>query len=266
MRYVDYGIAKEKLHIQPVSLDAIYYVMGDNKSFIPHKVIAEEQILIVSISGYGIIRTKEDEIQLDPGKFLVLDAAQENFRYHCEDNNWNFWWFEFRCLDSDFGKFPLDIPQPAKLNDKAFYLCEESLKHLKAEDVRTASCLFSALLCLLLKECREVSETQHNMRLFRKAEHYVMDNLATATVKSTAKYLNVSERTLLNLFQSMQGIRTIEYIQNKRIDEACRLLAVEQKTISEIAEELGYADQFVFSKAFGKHMGMCPSEYRKQFV
>ncbi|MCI5648645.1 MAG: AraC family transcriptional regulator [Fusicatenibacter sp.] len=96
------------------------------------------------------------------------------------------------------------------------------------------------------------------------AEQYILQNLPTATVKSTAQYLNVSERTLLNLFQFMLGMPTVEYIQKRKIDEACRQLSFGENTIGEIAEDLGYADQFVFSKAFSKYMGISPSKYRKQ--
>ncbi len=85
------------------------------------------------------------------------------------------------------------------------YLCRESLESLKLKDSRTASALLSSLLCLLQKERGENDRPEGALALFHQADQYIHHNLAAATVQSTARHLNVSERTLLNVFRSLLG-------------------------------------------------------------
>ena len=99
--------------------------------------------------------------------------------------------------------------------------------------------------------------------LFQEADRYIRRNLATATVQSTALHLGVCEHTLLNIFQALLGMRTVEYIQNLKTDMAKHLLISGEKPIREIAWELGYADQFAFSKSFRKRFGISPSACRR---
>ena len=58
-------------------------------------------------------------------------------------------------------------------------------------------------------------------------------------------------------------MRTVEYIQNLKTDMAKHLLISGEKPIREIAWELGYADQFAFSKSFRKRFGISPSACRR---
>lgn len=74
------------------------------------------------------------------------------------------------------------------------------------------------------------------------------------------------ERTLLNVFQTLLQISTVDYIQNMKMDMARHLLSTSASTVREIAELLGYADSFSFSKSFRRNLGLSPREYRKQSV
>lgn len=87
MQYIDYSIAKEKLYYLPVSLDAVYYVMADNKCMVHHSAFSDERVLIISLSGRGAIRTKGKEIEINQGELLMFDAPKEEIRYQCMDNN-----------------------------------------------------------------------------------------------------------------------------------------------------------------------------------
>jgi AraC-like DNA-binding protein len=76
----------------------------------------------------------------------------------------------------------------------------------------------------------------------------------------------LSRKYLSRLFRKQYGITPKEYQFRVRISHARFLLEETVKTIQEIADELGYSDQFVFSKQFKKVVGCSPSKYKKSSI
>jgi len=63
-------------------------------------------------------------------------------------------------------------------------------------------------------------------------------------------------------FKKKLGISPGKYIVRRRIDMACQILATSEKTVGEIAFELGYRSQYEFSAQFKRLIGVSPSNYR----
>ncbi len=64
-------------------------------------------------------------------------------------------------------------------------------------------------------------------------------------------------------FKEDTGITFTEHLQNRRIEEACRLLKDTDKNISEIGEAVGYSSIKFFNKVFKQITKMTPRDYRK---
>ena len=60
------------------------------------------------------------------------------------------------------------------------------------------------------------------------------------------------------------GISPHNYVIQKRMDIAKTYLIDKNKSIKEIAVDLGFADTYAFSKQFRKCVGLSPSEFRKE--
>jgi two-component system response regulator YesN len=65
------------------------------------------------------------------------------------------------------------------------------------------------------------------------------------------------------MFSQEVGQTFVEYLTNKRISEAKRMLRQTDKRSSEIAFAVGYKDPHYFSFVFKKVVGCTPSEYRR---
>ncbi|WP_454726557.1 MULTISPECIES: helix-turn-helix domain-containing protein [Cupriavidus] len=79
-----------------------------------------------------------------------------------------------------------------------------------------------------------------------------------------AAVLNVSRRTLYNLFREA-GLTPHAYILSRRLRQAARRLSGEPgRTITEIAFALGFADAAHFSRVFHGRFGMSPSQWRQR--
>lgn len=83
------------------------------------------------------------------------------------------------------------------------------------------------------------------------------------TVAEYAAMLNKSPKTLSNLFSKISSKSPLQFIQDRKMLEAKRYLSYTDKSIKEIAYEIGYEDIQTFSRFFKNYEGKSPSEYKK---
>jgi len=86
------------------------------------------------------------------------------------------------------------------------------------------------------------------------------------SVGDLAKRLNISSRYLTDLLKIETGKTAIELIHVALIGEAKDRLRKKDKSISEIAYDLGFENMSYFSRLFKKETGMLPTSYKNQFV
>ena len=67
-------------------------------------------------------------------------------------------------------------------------------------------------------------------------------------------------------FRKATGATPLDWLRRERISEAKRRLSQSRDPIRVIAEDLGYGDQFYFSRDFKKLVGLSPRHYRQQEI
>ena len=95
-------------------------------------------------------------------------------------------------------------------------------------------------------------------------KRYIDDNIHKVTVNDVCNSFFISRRQLYNIFRSNYGSTVKQYILNKRIENAKHLLLTSTKTVTEIAEEVGFADYNNFIQRFKQLMGVTPQVWRKR--
>lgn len=83
------------------------------------------------------------------------------------------------------------------------------------------------------------------------------------TVKEYADLLFKSPKTLSNLFKKIGDTTPLQYIHNRIMLEAKRLLTYSDQSISDITYDLGFSDIHVFSRFFKKNAGCSPQNFRE---
>ena len=83
------------------------------------------------------------------------------------------------------------------------------------------------------------------------------------TVRYFADKVFLSPNYFGDLIKNETGKNPQEYIQNKIIDTAKDMLADTEKSVNQIADELGFQYSQHFNRVFKKVAGHTPSEYRK---
>ena len=98
--------------------------------------------------------------------------------------------------------------------------------------------------------------------LFHRAQTLIREQLGRLRMSSLARMLHVDPRTLYNLFQRCAGCSAKEYQQRTVMEQARFLLTRTTRSMSRIAEDLGFSSQFHFSRSFHGFTGLTPSRYR----
>lgn len=74
----------------------------------------------------------------------------------------------------------------------------------------------------------------------------------------------INKYYLVHSFKKYSGMTPINYLNNKRLKEACMLLKTTNHSIATIASIIGMSSQSYFCQSFKKQYKISPNEYRKQ--
>jgi AraC-like DNA-binding protein len=92
----------------------------------------------------------------------------------------------------------------------------------------------------------------------------VENNFKTRHVLSEyATLMNKSSKTISNIFSKIGSKTPLQYIQDRKMLEARRLLQYSRKQIQEIAYEIGYNNIQTFSRFFKNNEGISPSKFKE---
>ncbi len=87
-----------------------------------------------------------------------------------------------------------------------------------------------------------------------------------ATLAAMAARAGLEERIFLRRFRKATGFNPTEYSQRLRVGKAREILELTNRTIDQVARDVGYEDAGSFRKVFQKVVGLKPREYRKRFA
>lgn len=95
--------------------------------------------------------------------------------------------------------------------------------------------------------------------------HTVLDYISThidqsVSVKDLAAVVGMSEKYFISFFKDAVGITPASFMLQLRMKKAREFLYEDKYSIKEIADCLGYEDQYTFSKAFKKIYGVASSK------
>jgi AraC family transcriptional regulator len=125
--------------------------------------------------------------------------------------------------------------------------------------------IIEILYCLYLKNPIEI-RTVKDVKLIKCIDEYIDENShRPITLKMLSNHIQMSPYHFAHLFKQATDKSPIQYATEKKIEKSKYLLLYTSKSISTIANELGFADQSHFSRIFKTRMGVSPSTFRQKY-
>lgn len=155
-----------------------------------------------------------------------------------------------------------------------FSYCREALR-LKVEEYLLKPVDFSEFAAVL--DNLKISMFRKNMeqddgkkkqelRQIYNITKYIQEHLAEEiSLRLIAEQFHLNDNYVSQLFKNEIGVNYLSYLTSLRIERAKELLLGTQKSIMEVAEEVGFRDYRTFNKSFKRQEKVTPSQYRKEF-
>ena len=125
------------------------------------------------------------------------------------------------------------------------YLLREMVNHLGTAGVSWSSAVADP-------QVRKAVSLMHN------------DSGRLWSLEGLASSAGLSRTGLAERFRTAMGDTPLSYLRKLRMQKAMKILSETDKTLIQVALEVGYQDAFSFSKVFKRTVGVAPREFRRK--
>jgi AraC-like DNA-binding protein len=146
-------------------------------------------------------------------------------------------------------------------------LFREMLLRLKTTDEflhESGNHLFASFLYEIASNGRHASMIKGSIyvdSLVRQMQQAVPQGLDLSAI---AGKMGIDKSYLIRLFKKRTGASPIKFFNKLKTDAAAHMLAETAAPINEIARQLGFCDEFYFSRLFKQYIGLSPTAYRQE--
>ena len=228
------------------------YQEGTVTSFAPGQVVETEMQQGVKPSAHGLLfhpdLIKGTSLGQDIKQYSFFSYASAEALHLSEEEKGIF----MDCLE----KIEMELQHPID-------------KHSKRLISRNIELLLD--YCMRFYERQFITRAESNKSVLVKFEALLDDYFQSGkpqtdglpSVKYFADKVFLSPNYFGDLIKKETGKSAQEYIQTRMIDLAKEMIAGTEKTVSQIAYELGFQYSQHFNRIFKKNVGYTPGEYRK---
>lgn len=124
----------------------------------------------------------------------------------------------------------------------------------------------SILFAKMLRKTLPEDSAKQNRDIWDALHAYIDENLSQElTLSALAKKSFYNPSYFSRLFKQKFGTSLSEYVRQKRMEQAMKLLRQSDLSVEEVIDATGYNDRSAFYHAFSKAAGMAPAEYRARY-
>ena len=233
-----------------------------------------DDLLICPLSGMGVARTAEGEVELKSG-YLYRYAEGTAQDYATKGKRWHFRWLHFHAdaawkplleweeVTRGFYRFDLSMldADAKKVVMDDFQAAVRSVDEGGGLDDELAlNRLQHALLV-----CRRALTLKNNpdVEFVERLRRYIVQHLRSRlTTELLAKEMCLSSSRLSHKFKVITGSSVQDFVETCRLQIARRMLSTKAISVKAAAFEVGYEDALYFSRRFSRRFGIAPSQLR----
>lgn len=132
--------------------------------------------------------------------------------------------------------------------------------------VEVAKALGALAIAELRQEPRYLPQDDPDLpKELRQMLRWIESNLrGHITVRTLAEVADRAPTSVNRLFRTHLGVSPIGWVIARRIERASQLLSTTHLSVTQIAHQVGLADQYYFSRLFKDRTGSAPTEWRQR--
>ncbi len=239
------------------------------KHFRERKEGLEEYIFLCCTAGRGTVEVEGKAYPLGENEAFCIPRRKAHRYWADADDPWSILWVHFKGEDCSL--YPLEECRVCRFASRDTVRRMEFLFDLLFRTLRSDYTLgnfiyLSQVLSLILGETyarkQDSAGTARMNKTVTKCIRYMYSHLSESiTLEQLAEHAKLSKSSLSAAFQTCTGHAPMDFFIRLKMQEACKLLRSDRRYIYEVAQRLGYQDQYYFSRIFKKVIGMSPKEY-----
>lgn len=226
-------------------------------------VITDTTELIFVKSGTLNIRVGEKEYAVNSGQWLIMPCGVEHGGTKDYEKNLSFFFAHFYGGEKELAnavEYGTSYRQEYFNSYFTFLLNEQKV----AGGQKTCDLLMQILLNETARNNRPENIISTSSNLAGEAKRIIdLDFASPLTASVIAKNLSCNTDYLGRIFKKTFNCTMMEYLNNKRCEEAATLLQYSTSQVKEIAFFCGFNDMPYFRRQFFKHYSVTPLKYRE---
>lgn len=234
---------------------------------------SSEYILLYCVDGEGFVYIDNETYTLNPNTYLII-PKNVGHRYKSSNANpWSIYWVHFsgnnaeaiynRTLNNgqlNVHAMPYD-QERIKLFEQLCLIVEHSFMEPELEVVNINLMQFIASMVYY----RQINPVVYDNDTVSTSIAFMKKNLHQKfRIEDLASHEGLSVSHYSRMFKQKTGSSPINYFNLLKIHDSCQYLYFTDRSIKEIAVDLGFDDQYYFSRLFHKLIGMSPLNYRRK--
>lgn len=228
---------------------------------------------ILCLRGRGWVRIEGRRHEVSPGSLAWVNCHHPHDYGAIAADPWELYWLRLEGPSLDrLGRFlsigsqpviaAIDMPAASVAFTTVFSLMEETATPAIAAKLNEVVAGLIAIAVEARMSSPSALEPEHPPALRRALERLRLYYHLPTRVADLAKLAGMSESHFSRMFKAALGTSPIDWLRRERINQAKRRLIESDDTIKEVAMQVGYSDQFFFSKDFKRMTKLTPTEFR----
>lgn len=233
-----------------------HYIYSNHRQFFTHEHhidrIFNEDVLILVRKGILRFTENDQPVELHANEYYLQRAGLHQSSIQ-ESEKPNYFFIHFHGTFEENG----DLPIRGTFQSKNIQPIIDEIMLLGIESPKMEyERLFYTLLTELAKQQRgeTIAEQIRTYMLQNYTEHISLQNISV--------HCSLSRNSIVNIFKKTYGKTPYRYLTDYRLNRASEYLVSTRRSLSTIANDVGFEDYTVFYRAFVDKYGISPRDYR----
>jgi AraC-like DNA-binding protein len=235
------------------------------------RTLPEFQLQYIS-RGAGVFATEDKTYTVKPGSVIFVFPGQRHHYKPSVATGWVEYWVGFnglffsrllqeRILTKEHNYLEIG------LRDNIIGVFEEIFDEVRAQrplyQIKVCSGIMNLLAEIITYERRK-DQPDYYQSIVEKAKILMESNMYNAiNLSSVSKQLGISASRFNAIFKNYTSMSPYQYFIHIKINSAKGLLEHENLSVKEVAYQVGFEDQYYFSRMFKMKTGIAPSAWKK---